>query len=85
MTITMILLYNSLWQYNYNDVIIDTLRIQHGDGYNIIIGCAKVVSVSISCSRYSVLMDSFLFSHVLWFTCFIGYSLKPQRLLVYIA
>ena len=39
--------------------------IEIGSGYNAMISCAKVVSVSTSCSRYSVLIDSFLSPPVL--------------------
>ena len=56
-----------------------------GSEYDAMIGCAEVVSVSASYSRCSVLIDSFLSSHVLWFTCFMDYTLKPWGLLVYIA
>ena len=49
--------------------------IEMGSGYDAIIGCAKVVLVSTSYSRCSILVYSSLFSYVLWLTCFIDYIL----------
>ena len=54
-------------------------------GYNNMISCAGIVSVSTSYSRCYNLISSSLFSHALWLICFMDYSLFCYVLLVYIA
>ena len=55
-----------------------------GSGYNDTISCAKVVSVSTSCSRCSNLASSSISSHIYDSLDFMGYMLFPHGLLVYI-
>ena len=55
-----------------------------GSKYDNIIGCAKKVSVSISCSRYSSLASFSTSPHVYDSLDFMDYMLFSHELLVYI-
>ena len=56
-----------------------------GSGYDDIISCTKVVSISTSCSGCSNFASSSISFHIYDSLDFMGYMLFPHGLLVYIA